>query len=59
MTVQQLIDGLQHYDPDIEVRYSVPAETGGRSDTHWSIEQFDVIYGSDELRVVLLLLKPR
>jgi len=41
MTVEQLTDGLRHYDPKLPVFFVVAGEQG-RGDTHYPVELFDV-----------------
>ena len=42
MTVQQLIDGLRKYNPDLPVKFEVPAETSLRYNTMYDVENFNV-----------------
>lgn len=62
MTVQQLIDGLKNYNPDLPVKFVVPPETWGRSATHYPINNFDVEYpeipnNPDFQKPITILLK--
>ena len=55
MTVKQLIDGLGHYDPDIEVFFFMEGFILAQN-PEWPIEKFSVGYEDGETKPSRLLL---
>jgi hypothetical protein len=58
MTVKQLIAGLSVYNPDLPVKFEVPAETAGRHPTLYDVEYFDVRFKQKVYYAELMCAEP-